>query len=86
VRDRHRHVITLLLTRLLMNQNLELTLSSYYSPSDRDAYLRPHVLYKYSDRVTLETGANIFFGETPRTFFAQFEDNTNIYSAVRYSF
>ncbi len=86
IRDRNRHVITLQLTKLLLNQNLELALSTYYSPSDQDTYLRPHMLYKYSDKTTLETGANIFFGENPQTFFAQFENNTNIYLAVRYSF
>lgn len=85
-RDRFRHVITLQLTKLMMNQNLKLSLSGYYSPSDNDAYLRPHVQYKYSDRITLEAGANVFAGESPRTFFAQFNDNTNIYTAVRYSF
>ena len=59
---------------------------TYYSPSDNDAYLRPHFLYKATDHLTLETGANIFFGEAPHTFFAQFENNTNIYTAIRYSF
>ncbi len=85
-RDEDRHVITVVLTKLLMNQNLELSLSSYYSPSDRDAYLRPIVHYKYTDKVTIETGANVFFGEERHTFFSQFENNTNIYTSLRYSF
>ena len=84
-KDRHRHVITLQLTRLLMNQNLELSLSSYYSPSDEDAYLLPKIEYKYTDRLCLQAGANIFSGSSPHTFFAQLEDNTNIYAAIRYS-
>lgn len=85
-KDRLRHVITLNLAKLLMNQNLTLALSAYYSPSDEDAYLRPKISYKYNDRLVLETGANIFFGNQPHTFFAQFENNTNIFAAVRYSF
>ncbi|MEZ4528330.1 MAG: hypothetical protein R2941_20645, partial [Desulfobacterales bacterium] len=85
-RDRYRHVITLQLTKLLMNQNLKLSVSGYYSPSDMDAHLRPNIHCKYSDRLSLETGANIFFGDSPHTFFARFEKNTNIYAAVRYSF
>ncbi len=85
-RDHDRHVITLQLTKLLMNQNLELSLSSYYSPSDRDAYLRPNIRYKYTDKITLVTGANIFSGEESHTFWGQFENNTNIYTAIRYSF
>ena len=84
--DQYRHVVTLRLTKLLMNQNLTLSLFTYYSPSDEDAYLRPNVHYKATDNLALEAGANIFFGDQPHTFFAQFENNTNIYTAVRYSF
>ncbi len=84
--DQYRHVVTMRLTKLLMNQNLTLSLFSYYSPSDEDAYLRPNVHYKASDNLALEAGANVFFGDQPHTFFAQFENNTNIYTALRYSF
>jgi hypothetical protein len=84
-RDEFRHVITLQLTQLMMNQTIELSLSGYYSPSDEDAYLRPKISYDFTDRITLETGANIFIGKADHTFFGQFENNTNIYAAVRYS-
>jgi len=85
-RDEFRHVITLQLTQLLMNQTLELSLSGYYSPSDEDAYLRPKISYDYTDNIVLETGANIFTGKADHTFFGQFENGSNIYAAVRYSF
>jgi hypothetical protein len=86
LRDEWRHVLTLQLVQLLMNQNLELALSAYYCPSDQDAYLRPTVQYKCTDHLTLECGANIFLGERRTTFFGQFDNNTNLYLAVRYSF
>jgi len=85
-RDRNRHLLTFRLTKLLMNQNLRLSLFMYFSPSDKDAYMRPNVHYKASDNLTLEAGANIFIGDYPNTFFGQFRNNTNIYLAVRYSF
>ncbi|HPY76994.1 MAG TPA: hypothetical protein PLQ45_04055 [Anaerohalosphaeraceae bacterium] len=85
-RDEYRHVVTLRLTRLLMNQNLTLSFFGYYSPSDKDAYLRPHVHYKASDHLGFEVGSNIFFGDYRNTFFGQFRDNTHLYTAVRYSF
>jgi len=85
-RDRDRHVATFRLTKLLMNQNLQLSMFTYYSPTDNDAYLRPTLLYKATDNLSFETGANIFFGQSPHTFFAQFENNSNIYTAIRYSF
>jgi len=85
-RDRSRHVMTLQLTKLLMGQNLELALSAYCSPSDEDAYLKPKVRFKYTDHIVLEAGANIFAGDHRHTFFAQFEDDTNLYAAARYHF
>lgn len=85
-KDEYRHVLTLRLTRLMMSQNLKLAVFIYYSPSDKDAYVRPKVHYKLSDRWSLDGGGNIFFGRDEHTFFGQFEDNTNVYAGVRYSY
>jgi hypothetical protein len=85
-RDEFRHVITLRLTQLLMNQNLTLSFFTFYSPSDNDAYLRPSATYKASDNLSLEVGSNIFVGQESYTFFSQFHNDTNIYTGIRYSF
>ncbi len=85
-RDRDRHLITLRLTKLLMNQNLRCSLFTYYSPSDKDVHMRPNINYKLNDNLALEIGGNIFFGDYPNTFFGQFRNNTNVYAGVRYSF
>lgn len=85
-KDEYRHLLTLRLTKLMMNQTLKLSLFSYYSPSDQDGYVRPKAHYKVSDRLAVETGGNIFFGEDEHTFFGQFNDNTNLYAGVRYNF
>ena len=69
-----------------MSQNLVLSLFTYYSPSDEDAYLRPSVTYKASDRWTTFAGANVFLGRNDYTFFGQFENNSNVYCGARYSF
>ncbi|MHC4560013.1 MAG: hypothetical protein ACYTFW_22870 [Planctomycetota bacterium] len=85
-RDRDRHLTTLRLTKLLMNQNLRCSLFTYYSPTDKDVYMRPNVNYKVSDNLAVEIGSNIFFGDYPHTFFGQFQNNTNLYTGLRYSF
>ncbi|MEW6375318.1 MAG: hypothetical protein AB1502_05940 [Thermodesulfobacteriota bacterium] len=84
--DEYRHVITLRLTKLLMYQNLRLSLFTFYSPSDQDAYVRPNIHYKITDHWSAEAGANIFFGKKDHTFFGQFKDNTNVYLGLRWSF
>lgn len=85
-RDRYRNLTTLRLTKLMMNQNLRLSLFTYYSPTDKDVYMRPNANYKVNDNLAVEVGSNIFFGDYPYTFFGQFHDNTNIYAGMRYSF
>jgi hypothetical protein len=85
-RDRYRHVLTARLTQLLMAQDLRLSLFAFVSPSDEDGYLRPQLHYRFDDRFSLDLGANIFFGRSRDSFFGQLEDNTNIYSGIRYTF
>ncbi len=85
-RDELRHVITVRLTRRLLNQDMTVSLFAYFSPSDMDAYLRPKVHYKFSDRLAGEIGGNIFAGNEDHTFFGQFEKNTNLYAALRLYF
>jgi len=84
--DEDRHVLTLRLTKLMMKQNLTLSLFTYYSPSDKDAYLRPKAHYKVTDNWAAEIGGNIFLGEDDHTFFGQFERSSNVYIGTRYSF
>ncbi|QBG49316.1 hypothetical protein EGM51_13345 [Verrucomicrobia bacterium S94] len=85
-RDEIRHVLTLRLTKMLMNQNLTLSLFTFWSPSDQDAYFRPNAGYKISDHWTVTANANLFVGKDDHTFFGQLEDNSNINLALRYSF
>jgi len=84
--DEDRHLLTLRLTKLLMQQNLRLSFFAYWSPSDEDAFLRPKAHYKITDQWAAETGANIFLGRHDHTFWGQFEDNTNAYLSLRRSF
>jgi len=84
--DEKRHVITLRLSRLMMDQNLKLSLFTFYSPSEKDAYIRPQVHYKISDHWSIETGGNIFIGKDKYTFFNQFSRNNNIYVGIGYGF
>jgi len=85
-RDENRHVLTVRLTRLLRSQTVTASLFVYYSPSDRDGYVRPRLTYALNDAWILEGGANLFFGDEDHTFFGQFDKGSNVYGAVRFSF
>lgn len=82
-RDENRYVVTTRITKLLKSQTLIPSIFAYYSPTDRDGYLRPKVLWKRSDHLAFEFGANIFFGREDHTFFGQFQNNSNVYASMR---
>lgn len=85
-RDEARQWLTVDLTQALLAQNqLTLSLFSFYSLSGEDLYLRPKITYDYTDNWRFQVGANIFLGHQ-NTFFGQFEENSNVYAAVRRSF
>ena len=86
VRDEFRHLVTIRLTKLLKAQTVEAGIFAFYSPSDRDAYLRPMVSYKVTDDLKVTAGGNVFMGSEDHTEFGQFERNDNLYMRARYSF
>jgi hypothetical protein len=83
-RDENRHVLTTRVTKLLKSQTLIASIFIYYSPSDRDGYLRPKLVWKRSDHQIVEFGANLFFGRDNFTFFGQFENSSNVYGSIRF--
>ncbi len=84
--DEDRHVLTLRLTKLMLNQDLTLSYFTYWSPSDHDVYMRPHASYKITDRWVVDGGANVFLGQHSYTQFGQFKSDSNVYVGLRYSF
>lgn len=86
VPNRSRTMLTARLTQQLMMQDLRLSLFAFYSPSDNDAYLRPHISYTINDQWKVSAGANLFYGKKQNTFFGQFEDSSNAYFSIRRSF
>lgn len=84
--DVSRHLLTNRLTYRNARDKLTLSLFTFYSPSDRDYYLRPSVAYRRSDEWTISAGANLFAGDRLYTFFGQLEDNSNLYMRVRFNY
>lgn len=85
-RDENQHLWTLRLHKMAMNQNLTLSLFTFYAPYDKDYHLRPRAIYKFTDNLSSTLGGNIFQGEEDYTFFGQLTRNDNVYIRVRYNF
>jgi len=86
VRDEARHLVTSRITKLLADELLTLSGFVFFSPTDKDTYVRLSASYKYSDEITLAAGANIFDGKYEATDFGQFQKNDNAYLKVTYGF
>jgi hypothetical protein len=86
LKDAHRHVLTLRVTKRLLSQNLDLSLFAYASPSDADGYVRLNANYAIDDQWSVFAGVNVFFGKDDTTFFGQFEKDTNAFLGARWSF
>ncbi len=84
--DRIRDYATLRITKMLLYQNLRLSIFTMYSPSDEDYLVNPEASYKLTDELSLSIGGNIFGGKENHTQLGQLDRNDNIYANLRYEF
>lgn len=81
-----RRLWTVRLNYRMWQDKLQLGLFGFYSPTDKDHYLRPTLSYRHDDHWRLSAGANLFNGHHNDTFFGQLENNSNAYLRLSYSF
>ncbi|MDD5583663.1 MAG: hypothetical protein PHV55_01220 [Candidatus Omnitrophica bacterium] len=84
--DEHRHLVTQRITKLYKNQTVMLGLFNFWSPSDKDGYVRASCAYDITDQWKLTIGFNIPWGEDATTDFGMMKKNKNAFLRVRYSF
>lgn len=85
-KEENRTVLTTRLTRFLNQGQLTLGFFAFYSPSDQDGHVRGTMNMTVGDRWMIENGVLYFFGQDDHTFYNQFQDNSSVYSSLRYSF
>lgn len=81
-----RQVFTTRWTLSTQQSNLMYSAFLFYSPSDRDYYLIPNVMYRMDDNWQFNAGANLLGGKHQYTLFGQMESNSNIYVRAKYIF
>ena len=85
-RDRSRQVVSVRVTQFQRHQTLRIGMLLMVSPTDRDLYANPSIRYNVTDELWVELGSNIFWGESPHTFFGQFQKNSGVFLVARYGF
>ncbi|PIE45574.1 MAG: hypothetical protein CSA44_02045 [Gammaproteobacteria bacterium] len=84
--DEWHQTATIRLNWQAMQQKLNVSLFAFYSPDDKDFYLKPKVSYRQDDHWFYEVGANVFGGKHNYTQWGQFEKDSNIYARLKYNF
>ncbi len=84
--DKQRHLLTQRLTKLYKNQTVMLGLFNFWSPSDKDGYVRLFCAYDLTDQWKLTLGFNLPWGEDDITDFGMMKKNKNVFLRLRYSF
>ena len=69
----------------LFRETLHLELFSYLSLTNKDALIRPKIIYDFDNGFSILGGANIFIGDTDGQF-GQYQNNSMLYFKVKYSF
>lgn len=69
----------------MLRETLHLELFSYIGLSEHDALIRPKVTYDFDDSFSILAGANLFVGDSDGRF-GQYQDNSMIYTKIKYAF
>ena len=84
--DEYRHLLTNRLTYRAGRDRHTWSLFTFFSPGDKDFYMRPAYSYRHDDHWSITAGASLFNGQDLHTFFGQLEDASNAYLRVRYNY
>jgi len=69
----------------MMRETLHLELFSYVGITGEDALIRPKITYDFDDSFSILLGANIFTGNREGQF-GQYQDNSMVYTKIKYNF
>jgi hypothetical protein len=83
--DEFQNTATFLARYDMFRETLHLELFSYIGLTNSDALIRPKITYDFDDSFSILLGANIFVGDE-EGMFGRFDDNSMIYTKIKYSF
>ena len=86
LRGERRWTATTRFTQLLRNQTVTANLFAFYGLTEEDGLVIPSVKYAVSDNMSVELGANLFYGKANYTMFGALNENDNVYTTLRYAF
>ena len=85
VDDEINNMATLMARYDMMRETLHVELFSYIGLTGEDALIRPKITYDFDDSFSILLGANIFTGSRDGQF-GQYQDNSMVYTKIKYNF
>ena len=85
VNDEINNMATIMARYDMMRETLHLELFSYIGITGEDALIRPKITYDFDDSFSILLGANIFVGSREGQF-GQYQDNSMVYTKIKYNF
>ncbi len=82
--DEYENMITFLAVKDYFRETLRVEFFAYIGLNNKDALLKPRIVYYISDELELQLGTNIFTGDEGN--FGQYDANDMVYSKIKYSF
>lgn len=86
VQDELRSTVTARIGRWARHRTLHMSVFGYWGVTDEDWHVRPSASYDVTDAVRVTAGASLVGGQRPDTLFGQFQDNSNAFGRLRFSF
>ena len=85
-RQQYRQMLTGKIHASLMRQNLDLTGMFFYGVSEDDLHVRLNGAYKLTDQLEMGGGVHLFEGRKDSSFWGRFDQNSSLFSFVRFNF
>ena len=85
LKQEKENTMTFLARYNMFRETLHLELFSYIGLTYEDALIRPKITYDFADGFSFLLGSNIFVGDNSGRF-GQYENNSMIYTKIKYSF
>ena len=83
--DEIQNMATFLARYDILRETMHLELFSYIGLDKGDALIRPKITYDFDDSFSILFGSNIFVGDN-EGMFGKYQDNSMIYTKIKYSF
>lgn len=81
--DRYNKLFMTRFSHDTLDKKVNLSFIYFFSPNMRDGYIKPRIQFFVDETTMVESGLNIFYGKNKDTRFGQFQNNSNIYFALR---